>query len=853
MADAVQMPRPMSMWDVGAVRPYGANPWNHTDSDVRKLADFILRHGFNKPIEVDEDGVILCGHRRRAAALLLGLPQVPVIQHLHLSDAEKREYRIADNRLTLDGEWDPVLTAAEVNEIAAAGGDLSYTGFTDVELAKWVEDLAHGDGVEARDGAVPVDAVPRASLADRFMVPPFSVLNAREGWWQARKRSWIALGIRSELGRGANASGFVDGSDDPGASDAREDAATPGGGQRSARSAWLTTAGPRADSIQNRARAKRADAETYGGGMGDRMAAIRSGPATAFASQDSLMSLMARRAGASGGLILESKTTSDPGFYEKKRAKEAELGRELSTEEFLARYYVPAADAIATGTSIFDPVLCEILYRWFSPPGGSVLDPFAGGSVRGVIAAKLGRRYVGVDLRAEQVEANRAQWAAMGGAAGAIVPADYTPELTPVERRGDYWFKRDDEFCVAGVRGGKVRTCWGLAQGAAGLVTAGSRKSPQCNIVASVGRALGVSVRVHTPEGALGDELTAARAAGAEVQQHPAGHNSVIIARAREDAEARGWTEIPFGMECAAAVEATAGQVANLPRDARRLVMPVGSGMSLAGVLHGMVRGGFSLPVVGVVVGANPEKRLDEYAPPGWRDMVSLVPSGVDYHDEAEETTFEGVVLDPIYEAKCIPFLQPGDCLWVVGLRQSRDPAVIAPPPGSCAPDWRVGDSVAIGDLCADVAADFVFSCPPYADLEVYSDDPRDLSTFDYPRFVAALDAIVAAACERLRPNRFAAFVVSDVRGPDGAYRNFVSDTIAAFRKAGLALYNEAILVTAVGSLPILAGRQFTATRKLGKTHQNVLVFVKGDPREATRACGVVEVALPPEEMAAAE
>ena len=58
-------------------------------------------------------------------------------------------------------------------------------------------------------------------------------------------------------------------------------------------------------------------------------------------------------------------------------------------------------------TSIFDHVLCEMVYRWFCPPGGAVLDPFAGGSVRGIIAVKLGRSYTGVDLRAEQTEANR--------------------------------------------------------------------------------------------------------------------------------------------------------------------------------------------------------------------------------------------------------------------------------------------------------------------------------------------------------------------------------------------------------------------------------------------------------------
>ena len=62
-----------------------------------------------------------------------------------------------------------------------------------------------------------------------------------------------------------------------------------------------------------------------------------------------------------------------------------------------------------TGTSIFDLVLCELVYRWFCPPAGLVLDPFAGGSVRGIVASKLGRRYCGVDLSARQIEANEEQ------------------------------------------------------------------------------------------------------------------------------------------------------------------------------------------------------------------------------------------------------------------------------------------------------------------------------------------------------------------------------------------------------------------------------------------------------------
>lgn len=226
-----------------------------------------------------------------------------------------------------------------------------------------------------------------------------------------------------------------------------------------------------------------------------------------------------------------------------------------------------------SGTSIFDPVLCELAYRWFCPPGGTVLDPFAGGSVRGVVASALGRRYVGVDLSAKQLEANRSQ--------------------------------------------------------AAGLC-----KEP--------------------------------------------------------------------------------------------------------------------LPI------------------------------------------------------------------------------------------WHHGDSRELATLAPELEADFVFSCPPYADLEVYSDDPRDLSAMDWPGFLAAYRQIIAVATARLRPDRFACFVVGDVRDPKGNYRNLPGETIAAFLAAGLTLYNEAILVTAVGSLPVRAGKAFASGRKLGKTHQNVLCFLKGDAKRAVAAIGPV-------------
>jgi len=122
--------------------------------------------------------------------------------------------------------------------------------------------------------------------------------------------------------------------------------------------------------------------------------------------------------------------------------------------------------------------------------------------------------------------------------------------------------------------------------------------------------------------------------------------------------------------------------------------------------------------------------------------------------------------------------------------------------------------------------------------LEVYSNDPADISNKPYAEFLRLYREIIANACSMLVNNSFACVVVGEVRSKTGEYYNFVGDTIKAFTDAGLAYYNECILITQAGSLAIRVGRQFTSSRKVGKTHQNVLVFCKGDPKQATAAIG---------------
>jgi 1-aminocyclopropane-1-carboxylate deaminase/D-cysteine desulfhydrase-like pyridoxal-dependent ACC family enzyme len=244
--------------------------------------------------------------------------------------------------------------------------------------------------------------------------------------------------------------------------------------------------------------------------------------------------------------------------------------------------------------------------------------------------------------------------------------------VTPIERRADVWVKRDDLYVYAGQRGGKVRTCRAILTNtnAAGVVTAGSRHSPQVEIVSALAKHMGLKCRVHVPTGDNTPQIEAALENDAQVLRHRPGYNSVIVARCREDARASGWAEVPFGMECQEAVTQTAAQVESiLPYPARRIVVPVGSGMTLAGIINGMLLYDHHPPIVGVVVGADPVPRLDAYAPT-WRFMdVSLQPAGPPYSTWVTGVQVGRLPLDPVYEAKCEPYLRTDDLLWIVGHR----------------------------------------------------------------------------------------------------------------------------------------------------------------------------------------
>lgn len=153
---------------------------------------------------------------------------------------------------------------------------------------------------------------------------------------------------------------------------------------------------------------------------------------------------------------------------------------------------------------------------------------------------------------------------------------------------------------------------------------------------------------------------------------------------------------------------------------------------------------------------------------------------------------------------------------------------------GVC-PVWWCDDSRNADKYIADETADFVFTCPPYHNLEKYSNHPLDLSNMNYSDFSEAYKEIIDISCRKLKENRFAVFVVGDIRDSKGAYRDFLGLTKESFFKNGLCLYNESILLNQYGTAPMRAGLIFESKRKMVKVHQNVLMFYKGDPKKIKR------------------
>lgn len=124
----------IEQWPIERLIPYARNSRTHSDAQVAQIAASIKEWGWTTPVLIDEGGQIIAGHGRIMAARKLGMAEVPVIIAEGWTDAQKKAYVIADNKLALNAGWDESLLALEFGELEGLGFDLELTGFSLDEL-----------------------------------------------------------------------------------------------------------------------------------------------------------------------------------------------------------------------------------------------------------------------------------------------------------------------------------------------------------------------------------------------------------------------------------------------------------------------------------------------------------------------------------------------------------------------------------------------------------------------------------------------------------------------------------------------------------------------------------------------
>ncbi|MEY4952040.1 MAG: Verrucomicrobia phage [Pseudomonadota bacterium] len=172
--------RDFQIAQIDSLRPYAGNSRKHSARQIEKIAASIAEFGFNAPILIDSESTIVAGHGRFAAAQRLGLREVPVIQLGHLTEAKRKAYIIADNRIAEDASWDMTRLAAEVQALQAEDADLLGTtglddvDFTriDIELRRMAADLEMIDEPVPAPAPAPVQQAAPAGTSAPQVPPP---------------------------------------------------------------------------------------------------------------------------------------------------------------------------------------------------------------------------------------------------------------------------------------------------------------------------------------------------------------------------------------------------------------------------------------------------------------------------------------------------------------------------------------------------------------------------------------------------------------------------------------------------------------------------------------------------------
>ena len=255
---------------------------------------------------------------------------------------------------------------------------------------------------------------------------------------------------------------------------------------------------------------------------------------------------------------------------------------------------------------------------------------------------------------------------------------DVDAMISRIDKVDGIYLKRNDLLEVHGCYGGKAECAYELMKEAKSkrFVTCGSRNSLQCEIVSKMCEVLGYECHVFIPKGSDTPSMLRMKE-NSLTELHPIedGYMVVVKKRAADFAFENNMTLIPFGMQSPIAVHTIAKQVSNVPEDVKRIVVPVGGGITLCGVLQGLVDlKRYDVKVLGIVTGGNPNLTLRRYKPLfdpiDYNLLLYTDGTAIHRYEDKVECSVGDVKLDPIYEGKCKKYLTEGDLLWIVGYHE---------------------------------------------------------------------------------------------------------------------------------------------------------------------------------------
>lgn len=155
---------------VDGLIPCANNARTHSDAQVTQIASSIKEFGFNNPVLLDQNRGIIAGHGRVMAAKKLGMTEVPCIELAHLTDAQRKAYILADNRIALNSDWDSQLLSIEFKELDESGIDLQLLGFNADEIGALLNPVEETEGLTDEDAVPEAPADPITKLGDVWLL-----------------------------------------------------------------------------------------------------------------------------------------------------------------------------------------------------------------------------------------------------------------------------------------------------------------------------------------------------------------------------------------------------------------------------------------------------------------------------------------------------------------------------------------------------------------------------------------------------------------------------------------------------------------------------------------------------------